>query len=272
MIRRLLAIPEENLDLLRSTARNLVYTLAALYALFHIVATLGWSRQFTPSIWGLTFGMALLTTATVWLLPRGYLRSQALWMVYGQPEITFLWLLLPLMGPFTLGMRGTLGIAVLLWILTGLVGGQLPPGYAATLKVVSLFAVALGWGLSGNLLSALDSASYHYHQARKLLEETRQHRAQISRMLKEQHQANYQLERLNQMLASARQRAEEARSERDRFILAVSHELRSPLNFILGFSDLMVKSPGTYAPLEDCPPACTMTFRKFTAAASICWG
>jgi len=47
------------------------------------------------------------------------------------------------MRPFTLGMRGPLGMAALLWVPTGLVGGQIPPGYAATLKVVSLCA-ALG--------------------------------------------------------------------------------------------------------------------------------
>ena len=76
---------------------------------------------------------------------------------------------------------------------------------------------------------------------------------QISRMLKEKDQANYQLERLNQMLHQARKRADEARSDRDRFILAVSHELRSPLNFILGFSDLMVNSPEVYGPKEYWP-------------------
>ena len=37
------------------------------------------------------------------------------------------------------------------------------------------------------------------------------------------------------------------RADRDRFILAVSHELRSPLNFIIGFSDLMVNTPEMYA-------------------------
>ena len=35
--------------------------------------------------------------------------------------------------------------------------------------------------------------------------------------------------------------------------MAVSHELRSPLNFIIGFSDLMVNAPETYAPLDDWP-------------------
>ena len=56
------------------------------------------------------------------------------------------------------------------------------------------------------------------------------------------------------MLQQARRRAEDARADRDRFILAVSHELRSPLNFIIGFSDLMVNSPETYADPDVWPP------------------
>ena len=55
------------------------------------------------------------------------------------------------------------------------------------------------------------------------------------------------------MLAYARNEADKAREDRDRFALAVSHELRSPLNFIIGFSDLMVNSPDTYEDLKSWP-------------------
>ena len=108
--------------------------------------------------------------------------------------------------------------------------------------------------MSSNLISAIEASSYHYNEAVRRLEETRQHRAQISVLLREQTKANYQLERMNRMLAYARAKADEAREDRDRFTLAVSHELRSPLNFILGFSDLMVNSPETYAARESWPP------------------
>ena len=68
----------------------------------------------------------------------------------------------------------------------------------------------------------------------------------LAYLLKDVNNANYQLDRLNSMLTEARTQADKAREERDRFALAVSHELRSPLNFIIGFSDLMVNSPATY--------------------------
>jgi len=83
--------------------------------------------------------------------------------------------------------------------------------------------------------------------------ETQNHQAEIGRMLKDRNQVNYQLERMNEMLKFSRAQAEEARENRNRFMLAVSHELRSPLNFIIGFSDLMVNAPETYAPLSGWP-------------------
>ena len=96
-------------------------------------------------------------------------------------------------------------------------------------------------------------ASHHYNEARRLLGETQNHQAEIGRMLKDRNQVNYQLERMNEMLKFSRAQAEEARENRNRFMLAVSHELRSPLNFIIGFSDLMVNAPETYAPLSAWP-------------------
>ena len=68
-----------------------------------------------------------------------------------------------------------------------------------------IFAGVFGWGISNNLLSAIEDASFHYYEARKRLEETRQHRAEISRMLKEQSQSNYQLKQMNRMLEQALQ-------------------------------------------------------------------
>ncbi len=253
----------DSLELLQSTARNLIYTLAGLYTALHIIATLGWPQIFSPSLWLISLSMVLLVYLVLRLLPRHYLLAQSLWLsglggliwmayrLYGKPETLLLWAILPLIAAVTLGERGALGITLLLSAAAVI----LPGGSSRIAIFLAVwFALVFGWGISRNLLSALDSASYHYRQTRKLLEETRQHRARISRMLKEQNQANYQLERLNQMLQSARRQAEAARDERDRFILAVSHELRSPLNFIIGFSDLMVKSPETYAPLSAWPP------------------
>ncbi|MBP7227681.1 MAG: response regulator [Longilinea sp.] len=261
----------EALELLQSNARKVALTTAAIYLVFHILATLGWPQIFSPRIWAASLLMALVTTLTLQLLERNYWLSQFIWLtgltlvvlvlygLYGHAEIILLLTVLPLMAEVTIGLAGTLvlegllvALALNLWRLPGL--PWLPAGYDVLLTLTLLASGALGWGLSDNLMSATDAAFYHYREALRRLEETRAHRAEISVLLREQNKANYQLERLNALLEQARLRAEEARQERDRFALAVSHELRSPLNFIIGFSDLMVNSPETYAPLPDWPP------------------
>ena len=257
-------------DIMQSNARNLMVTVLALYLAWHFLATLVWGRIYSPNIWITTLAMLALVSAALRLLKDHYLIAQALWLggllalilnayrTFGQAEITLLLAFLPLVAIVSVGQIGTL--LVELGLLLGLLWlpqlGWIPPlpgGYTAAVILGSLFSGAFGWGVSSNLTSALVSASYHYRQARELLEETRGHRAEISRMLKDQSQTNYQLERLNSMLYEARRRAEEARDDRDRFVMAVSHELRNPLNLILGFSDLMVNSPDTYAPRAQWP-------------------
>lgn len=261
----------ESREMLRTTSSNIIFTTGALYMVWHFIATLAWPKTFNISIWLISVSVIILITLTINIIKRNYLLAQLIWQVglacvillayhiYQQPEITFFLVFLPLIATATIGRWGTIiveGFVILLIVLIqkGNFLTALDAGYTAGVVLGSLFTGFFGWGLSNNLLSALSASSYHYHRARKLLDETRDHRAEISRMLKERNQTNYQLERLNQMLQYARTKADEAREDRDRFILAVSHELRSPLNFILGFSDLMVNSPESYAKLQKWPP------------------
>jgi signal transduction histidine kinase/CheY-like chemotaxis protein len=170
-------------------------------------------------------------------------------------EILAFLILLPLLAVVTMGLPSaavtTLGVVVIAGILFA--SSDAPAMYTVGIFLGSLFTATFGWGLSSNLLEALEVASHHYNEARRLLGETQNHQAEIGRMLKDRNQVNYQLERMNEMLKFSRAQAEEARENRNRFMLAVSHELRSPLNFIIGFSDLMVNAPETYAPLGGWP-------------------
>jgi signal transduction histidine kinase/CheY-like chemotaxis protein len=254
-------------DLMRSTARNLVFTIAGMYLVWHMIATLGFPQIYSPSLWSVSVLMLALVLITLRLIERRYLLSQVIWMcglagaillaysIYAWPEILLLFICLPLIAVVTTGLPGTaltiLGTELILNSTARNFG--LPAGYELAILMGSIFIAVFGWGVSSNLINALDAASYHYGEARRLLEETRTHRAEISRMLKDRNQVNYQLERMNEMLTFARAQAEDARENRNRFMLAVSHELRSPLNFIIGFSDLMVNAPETYAPLDKWP-------------------
>jgi signal transduction histidine kinase/CheY-like chemotaxis protein len=258
-------------ELLISTSRHVVYSTGSFYLLFHFVASLFFPRIFSPRLWLCTIILVVTFLLTLWFMERVYYLAQIIWLlgitativtgflIFQRPEILFLLTILPIMAIVTLGVIGTLIIEAMMLILTIFIPGlkflpQLPGGYQEALIFSFIFSGVFGWGISSNIISAIDEASYHYYEARKRLQETRQHRAEISRMLKEQGQSNYQLKQMNRMLEQARAKAEEAREDRDRFAMAVSHELRSPLNFIIGFSDLMVNVPETYEDPINWPP------------------
>ncbi len=260
-----------DIELLATTSRKVMLTMGAAYMAFHFVLTLSWPHIFSPSLWAVTLILLATLAATMQLLERSFLAAQSIWFggltlmiltafsLYGRPEIVLLLCFFPMMSEVMLGLRATalvdLGILLLVGAWNYIPGlAPLPDGYTGWVLLLSLGATFLGWSMSDNLISAIETSSFHYNEALKRLEETRQHRAEISVLLNEVNKANYQLDRLNKMLSYARAKAEEAREERDRFALSVSHELRSPLNFVIGFSDLMVNSPETYAPLESWPP------------------
>ncbi|MBI9049225.1 MAG: hybrid sensor histidine kinase/response regulator [Anaerolineaceae bacterium] len=269
-IRSVLGKEESSKELLLSTSRYVVSSTGGIYLFFHFIASLFYPQVFSPRLWVCTIIMLATFLITLFLMERLYLLAQLVWLsgitiavmsayhIFLKPEILYLLSVLPLMAVVTLGVRGTLILEVMLTIfafsLPQIPG--IPPvssGNAVGLVFSFIFSGVFGWGISSNMLSAIESSSFHYFEARRRLEETRKHRAEISRMLKELSQYNYQLKQMNRMLEQARVRAEEAREDRDRFAMAVSHELRSPLNFILGFSDLMVNAPETYAAKEDWP-------------------
>ena len=254
-------------DLMRSSGQKLIYTIGGLYVVGHVIATLVFPWIFVPGIWGISLYMLVLVVLSLLLIQHRYTLSQVFWLcglagaivlaffVFKQAEVIFLLIALPLMAVVTLGIPGAaiavlsvLGITDILILTVGI-----PSAYAGVVLFGSTAITIFGWSLSSNLLDALEAASYHYSEARRLLAETQKHQVEIARILKDRNQVNYQLERMNEMLKFSRAQAEEARENRNRFMLAVSHELRSPLNFIIGFSDLMVNAPETYAPISGWP-------------------
>ncbi|MBC7236268.1 MAG: response regulator [Chloroflexi bacterium] len=100
---------------------------------------------------------------------------------------------------------------------------------------------SVSWALAG------------WERAHESLVETRARRAELYRALRALEEATYRIERMNNELIVARREAEEARAIKSRLTATVSHELRGPLNLILGFSKLMALSPESYG--EPLPPA-----------------
>ena len=262
---------KEDRELLQSVSQKVMGTTLGVYGCFHIIATLGWPAVFSPSLYLISLGMLIIGIFSLRLLKKYYLLAQIVWNVgltamillslsrYQHSEIVLLFCFLPIMAEVMLGFKQALILEAGL-IALALIWPHfeiLPPlkeAYTTVLILSTLASTVVGWGISHNLIISIEAASQHYREALQRLNEAREHRAEISVLLKDVNNANYQLDRMNLMLTYARGQADKAREERDRFALAVSHELRSPLNFIIGFSDLMVNSPETYDDLKDWPP------------------
>jgi signal transduction histidine kinase/CheY-like chemotaxis protein len=128
------------------------------------------------------------------------------------------------------------------------------------------FALAAIWGtftlLFGlyRLMIRLTEWSWrNYRQVLALLEEVRDRKATAEQVLEELVHMNRQMDLLNERLAAARLAAEEAQKAKAAFVANVSHEFRTPLNMIIGLTDLAVESPHIYG--EPLPPALQQDLR-----------
>ena len=96
------------------------------------------------------------------------------------------------------------------------------------------------------LYTALSWYSSMHQRADKLLDETRERRAELVLALKSLEAAYQTQRRMQHQLVFARQQATEARRMKERFAANISHELRTPLNLIMGFSEIMYLTPEVY--------------------------
>lgn len=119
----------------------------------------------------------------------------------------------------------------------------------AEIVLVSLVVVAVLSPRDG----VLDWSWHRSAEAIDLAEQLRDRQGELNKALAALHVAYQLLERSNRELALAHQEAEEARRLKEEFAANVSHELRTPLNIILGFAEIMYRTPATYGGL-DWPP------------------
>jgi signal transduction histidine kinase len=230
-----------------------------------------WSHGMPVSVFGASMMFQMICLACLQLRRRFlYLVRHVLVIALGLWSLYLIWLTrepLVLLVAIPLGqMSGTLfrprlAVGYAWLIIAGvaysahwLLPGQASFNQAILVAILTIIATALSVIWNENLSTALAWAYSSTREATERLAETREHRAKLRRIVKALDLANDRLQRISQMLVLARVQAEEAKEARNHFILAVSHELRSPLNFILGFSELMANSPATYAELDKWPP------------------
>jgi signal transduction histidine kinase/CheY-like chemotaxis protein len=118
--------------------------------------------------------------------------------------------------------------------------------YSLAMIISSMISSLVGWVAANTLLAEVRNSSYFARMASENLEEARSHRGQMFRVLKDLDMAYYRLERANASLIAAWKEAESAERSKAELITYVSHEMRNPLNLLLGFSETILTSPESY--------------------------
>ena len=207
------------------------------------IAIILWARESHPATarWALILaGLAVVVVLRPALQPGLAMATAALWIVMASALVS----------------TWQAGLAVgLLAATEWLIGLVAPPGSATGLApveriiVYALLFVAIWWA-HHPLHTSVDRTLAAWAHASEALTEARSRRGELNRALHALEEATYRIEHTNSELLLARREAELAKANKARFVATVSHELRGPLNLILGFSRLMALSPERYdAPL-----------------------
>jgi signal transduction histidine kinase/CheY-like chemotaxis protein len=206
--------------------------------------------------------LCYVAAGTSWYV-NGKLPMLSRWMIVASLQLiiylAYIWLKLPelLVYQFVLSglsvilisVRAGLFVSIIISVTTivvpNLVFGRLPD-----VLFLAITSIWLGFGLLAaaywHMQSVVAWAWDHYQQGQHSLEESRQRKADLEQTLVDFETVNRHLVRLNRLASALRHEADEARRVKEEFVANISHELRTPINMIIGFSKMIIDSPKLY--------------------------
>jgi signal transduction histidine kinase/CheY-like chemotaxis protein len=249
-------------ELLLSTARKLMVVIGIVFfGVWMIAGMSDIGEQYTYYL-SLLLLMGLLTaTALAWVQYRLF-TALVVWLaglflvvtvaVFFFPGSVFTYFYLPLPFIAVLLINGAAGVYMAGLILGGMVCFSwlnlipfLSFNSLGILMLSSLLGI-LGWASFDSFNNATVWASYYFHKAVENLEEARQKQLDLFEIQDDLLRANQELSRLTERLKVLQLLADEARLAKVQFVANVSHELRAPLNMIIGYSELITRSTNPY--------------------------
>lgn len=151
----------------------------------------------------------------------------------------------------SLGLSSTRLLVITLGACAGLgLAAMLTSGDTASIYLMAMLMSALAmlarWLAVRNLSTVLGWATRDYQYARESMAALRERQSELGRLSDALLRSQERLHYLNLRLDQAKLVAEESYRLKQRFAAYVSHELRMPLNLIIGFSEMMAFSAESY--------------------------
>lgn len=254
---------EVSRGLLESSSRKIILATTIICVAMLLAVGGVESGSLSINVMLIILSLGLVCAAAYFLLSLWMIGAQLIWLAglsgvitlalatFKIKEIAFLFALIPLMAVATVGWITGVGFGALVIGLMAVVntweGGLFLSGiYFAMVGFAQVLAGFIGWSVVSPLLEMLEWTNFSYHMARDHLEEARDQRLELKQVEEDLILANNELARLANSLKVMTERAEEARRVKEEFVANVSHELRTPLNMIIGYANLIIKSPEAY--------------------------
>jgi signal transduction histidine kinase/CheY-like chemotaxis protein len=148
-------------------------------------------------------------------------------------------LLFPLLTVWSVLLIGRSISLLLIGVLIAILG--LTPATTPAL-LLTLLSWAAGCFITFTLGQVLEISREYQRYAVRQMNEARDHRGHLAQLTKALREAKLDLERANTQLNHLQSVTEDARRAKAQFAANVSHEIRTPINLIVGFSEMLLQA------------------------------
>lgn len=248
-------------NMLATTAQRILASGTGFVAIVYLGFAASWPRMNSLEVLAIVAVFVIVSAACWILLPRFTNAAMVAWLaawmmligtlaaVYQQPLLLIAWTYVPFITAILWDIPGMLAAEALLGSLVIWPPASLPPlgGLLGWVVILSgLLGGAMGWAGTNAFIKINAWIIYYTTQARKALESARERQVELLQIQEDLLKANSELARMSKRYKALQQEAEEARQAKTEFVANVSHELRAPLNMIIGFSEFITQSPRVY--------------------------